>query len=101
MPALPHTTCCRHANEREYPAIEFETDDYVAVQALVAAGLGVSTLPGLALIANWHPYVRIDRIVGDRRHISAVTYGKPPLPLPAQAMLTALTATIEVPAWPS
>ncbi len=83
------------------PAIEFETDDYVAVQALVAAGLGVSTLPGLALIANRHSHVRIDRIAGDRRRISAATYGKPPLPFPAQALLTALTATIAESAWPA
>lgn len=33
-----------------YPEIAFATDDYVAVQVLVAAGLGVALLPGLALL---------------------------------------------------
>ena len=33
------------------PKIAFTTDDYVAVQALVAADLGVSTLPALCLRA--------------------------------------------------
>ncbi len=82
------------------PAIGYETDDYVAVQALVAAGLGVSTLPGLALIANRHPHVQIDRIAHDGRRVSVATYGRPPLPLPAQALLMALRATIAEPAWP-
>src|SRR5690349_16405328 len=37
------------------PRIEFETDDYVTVQSLVAAGLGVSLLPALALKAALRP----------------------------------------------
>ena len=37
------------------PKIAFTTDDYVAVQALVAAGLGVTTLPALCLRAARHP----------------------------------------------
>lgn len=76
------------------PTIKFETDDYVAVQALVAAGLGISVLPGLALRAHRHPDVRIDPIPHDRRRISVAFYGKPPAPLPVQAFVTALTATI-------
>lgn len=82
------------------PTIEFETDDYVAAQALVAAGIGVTTLPGLALLANRHPEVRIERIPGDRRRVLAVTYGKPPPPLPVQAFLDALAATVTAPTWP-
>ncbi len=31
------------------PAVGFRSDDDVAVQALVAAGLGVSVIPGLAV----------------------------------------------------
>ncbi|MQA11189.1 MAG: LysR family transcriptional regulator [Pseudonocardiaceae bacterium] len=75
------------------PIVEFETDDYVAVQALVAAGLGVSTLPGLALAANRHSGVRIDRLAQDGRRVMAATYGKPPAPLPVQAFLDALAET--------
>jgi DNA-binding transcriptional LysR family regulator len=82
------------------PDIAFETDDYVAVQALVAAGLGVSTLPGLALIANRHPGVRVRRLAGERRRVLAATYGRPPASLPAQALLAALTDTITTPTWP-
>ena len=72
------------------PAIAFETDDYVAVQALVAAGLGVSTLPGLALTAGRHPGVRADPLPGDRRTVAVATYGRSPAPLPVQAFRAAL-----------
>jgi DNA-binding transcriptional LysR family regulator len=83
------------------PIVEFETDDYVAVQALVAAGLGVSLLPGLTLVANRHPGVRLDRIEGMRRQVVAAMYGKLPASQPAQVMLDALRATISEPRWPS
>ncbi|MBB5787579.1 LysR family transcriptional regulator [Jiangella mangrovi] len=84
------------------PSIAFETDDYVAVQSLVAAGLGVSTLPGLALTANRHPGVRADPLPGDRRTVAVATYGRAPAPLPVQAFLTELreVAVLE-PAWPA
>lgn len=82
------------------PDIAFETDDYVAVQALVAAGLGVSTLPGLALIANRHPGVRVHRLPRDRRRVLAATYGKPPAARPVQAFIDTLIATISAPQWP-
>ena len=82
------------------PRIEFETDDYVAVQALVAAGLAVSTLPGLALLANKHPDLRTTRLAADHRRVSIATYGKPPLAAPTQALLDALLATITPPRWP-
>src|SRR5438874_2620491 len=49
------------------PRIEFETDDYVAVQALVAAGSGVSTLPALALRGHRNTAVRAHLIPGERR----------------------------------
>jgi len=68
------------------PNIAFTTDDYVAVQALVAAGLGVTTLPGLCLRAARHPGVRAAPLPGARRHVFAMTYGEPPDP-PATARL--------------
>src|SRR5271166_5462351 len=40
------------------PKIAFTTDDYIAVQALVAADLGVSILPALCLRAARHPGIR-------------------------------------------
>ncbi len=55
------------------PRLAHETDDYVAVQALVAAGLGVTLLPRSALRAFRHPevVVRSSRSLGDR-HVGLV-----------------------------
>ena len=54
------------------PRVGFASDDYVAIQALVAAGLGVSVLPGLAVT---HPLPSVEvRTLGAGapvRHISA------------------------------
>ena len=60
------------------PKIAFTTDDYVAVQALVAAGLGVATLPDLALRAARNPAIRTAELPGARRHVFALQYGEPP-----------------------
>jgi molybdate transport repressor ModE-like protein len=60
------------------PRISFTTDDYIAVQALVAAGLGVTTLPELCLRAARHPGVVTAPLPGARRHVFAMTYGEPP-----------------------
>ena len=68
------------------PKIAFTTDDYVAVQALVAADLGVSTLPALCLRAARHPGIRTVPLPGARRHVYAMTYGDPPDP-PATSRL--------------
>jgi molybdate transport repressor ModE-like protein len=55
------------------PRLSHETDDYVAVQALVAAGLGVTLLPRSALRAFQHPdvVVRQSATLGDR-HVGLV-----------------------------
>ncbi|MEV6105145.1 LysR family transcriptional regulator [Streptomyces sp. NPDC051940] len=83
------------------PSIGFETDDYVAVQALVAAGMGVSTLPGLALKAHRDPAVRIHRLPDDHRYVSTAVYGKPPAPAPVQALLDAVRKVAGLPQrWP-
>ena len=55
--------CRRHllhvAEEAGFtPRIDFETDDYLTVQSLVAAGLGVSLLPALALCSARRDDVR-------------------------------------------
>ena len=60
------------------PRISFTTDDYLAVQALVAAGLGVTTLPELCLRAARHPGIAATPLPGARRHVFAMTYGEPP-----------------------
>jgi DNA-binding transcriptional LysR family regulator len=73
------------------PRVEFSTDDYVAVQSLVAAGIGVSTLPALALAAHQHPGVALARLPGEVRHVLVATYGDPPDPPAVVALLDCLT----------
>ena len=58
----------------------------MAVQALVAAGLGITTLPGLALRAARHPGIQAAPLPGSHRQVLAVTYGQGPEP-PAIARL--------------
>lgn len=70
------------------PDVVFATDDYVAVQAMVAAGLGVSLLPGLALEAHRHPDVVVTAVPGAHRSVHVLSYGQPPLP-PAVARVVA------------
>lgn len=62
------------------PRVAFETDDYVAVQSLVAAGVGVSLLPALALRAHRDPRVDVHALPGAARRVLAVTYGDRPSP---------------------
>jgi DNA-binding transcriptional LysR family regulator len=71
------------------PAIAFASDDYVAVQSLVAAGLGVTVLPGLALRAHQHPDV-VARVLPAQRRIQLSTYGAPPRPAAVDAVAAAL-----------
>jgi DNA-binding transcriptional LysR family regulator len=77
------------------PKIAFTTDDYVAVQALVAADLGVSTLPELCLRAVRHPGVKTAPLAGARRHVFAVRYGDPPDPPPVALLMEVLRTAAE------
>jgi DNA-binding transcriptional LysR family regulator len=77
------------------PKIAFTTDDYVAVQALVAADLGVSTLPGLCLRAVRHPGVKTVPLAGARRQVFAVRYGDPPDPPPVTVLMDVLRSAAE------
>ncbi|MGI5269378.1 LysR family transcriptional regulator [Nonomuraea sp. CA-218870] len=76
------------------PRISFTSDDIVAVQALVAAGIGITVLPGLALRAHRHPAVTARRIPGSTRHVYAAVYGRPPHPPATEALLTALRKSL-------
>src|SRR5258707_980466 len=78
------------------PRIAFTTDDYIAVQALVAADLGVSTLPALCLRAARHPGIRTVPLPGAHRFVLAVRYGDPPDP-PAVNLLMEVLRTAAVP----
>jgi DNA-binding transcriptional LysR family regulator len=73
------------------PQVSSHSDDIVVVQALVAAGLGVATLPGLALRAHRRPDIHTTELVGFRRELYAATYGDPPDPPGVAAVLAALT----------
>jgi DNA-binding transcriptional LysR family regulator len=72
------------------PRIGYTSDDMVVMQALVAAGLGVTTIPGLALRAHRTKGVVASQ-VGSSRHIYAATYGDPPDPPATAAVLAALS----------
>jgi DNA-binding transcriptional LysR family regulator len=75
------------------PEIAYTTDDMVAIQALVAAGMGVATIPGLALRAHRHPEVNAYEIPGATRRLYVATYGEPPDP-PATAALVEVLAAL-------
>lgn len=81
-------TLCREAGFT--PTIAFASDDYVAVQSLVASGLGVTVLPGLALRAHQHRDV-VGRPVGAQRRVQLSTYGAPPRPAAVDAVAEAIT----------
>lgn len=56
------------------PDVSFETEDYVAVQGLVAAGLGVALIPDLIVRTTYNPDVVIRQVTpASRRDILAVT----------------------------
>ena len=71
------------------PSITFASDDYVAVQSLVASGLGVTVLPGLALRAHQHRGVVRRRLPAHRR-VQLSTYGAPPRPAAVDAAAAAI-----------
>ncbi len=78
------------ADEGFQPRIGYISDDMVVMQALVAAGLGVTTIPGLALRAHRVKGIITSRLPGPGRRIYAATYGEPPDPPATTALLTAL-----------
>jgi len=94
---------CRHellalcAQAGYTPDIAFASDDYVAVQSLVATGLGVTLLPGLALRAHQNPTVVRRAVPGAFRRVQVTTYGAAPHPPAVVAVATAL-AEVGVPA---
>jgi molybdate transport repressor ModE-like protein len=83
--------CAREGFE---PQIAYSTDDMVAIQALVAAGMGVATIPGLALRGHRDPAVNAYEIPNAERHVYVATYGEPPDP-PATAALIDVLASLD------
>lgn len=72
------------------PRIDYVSDDMVVIQALVAAGMGVSTLPGLALRAHRSPGIHATALPDARRQIHAATFGDPPDPPATRALIQAI-----------
>ena len=62
------------------PETAYASDDYVAVQALVAAGVGAALLPGMALSAYRHRAVRVRPLAEEHRRIEIVTRAERPRP---------------------
>jgi DNA-binding transcriptional LysR family regulator len=85
-------TICRRAGFT--PRISLVSDDMVVMQALVAARMGVTTLPGLALRAHRVPGIHTTELPEDPRQIYAVTYGDPPDPPATTALIHAIQASI-------
>lgn len=84
-------TACERAGFS--PHIAYTTDDMVVVQSLVAAGMGVATLPGLALQAHRVPDVHATMLPDETRQVFAVTYGEPPDP-PATAAVVRILESL-------
>src|SRR6266540_2582116 len=85
-------TVCRQ--EGFTPRIASASDDMVVVQALVAAGVGVATQPGLALQAYRSPDVHTTELTSHPRQIYAATYGEPPDPPATIALIQAIRDSV-------
>jgi DNA-binding transcriptional LysR family regulator len=84
------------ADEGFEPRIGYTSDEMVVMQALVAAGLGVTTIPGLALRAHRVKGLVASVLPGSSRHVYAATYGEPPDPPATAALLVALAEAAEL-----
>jgi DNA-binding transcriptional LysR family regulator len=74
------------------PKITARAADYVAAQALVAAGLGATVVPGLVLRAVRLPGIGAAELAGVRRQVFAVSYGQPAQDSAPARFIRALTA---------
>ncbi len=72
------------------PRFAFFCDDTVITQSLVAAGMGVAIVNGLALLAHQSPGIHAAPLTGNARQIYAATYGDPPDPPATTALLEIL-----------
>ena len=72
------------------PHIAYTSDDVIVEQALVAAGMGVTTMPGLALRTHRAPGIHATPLSDFRRRVYLATYGDPPDPPATTAFIAAL-----------
>jgi DNA-binding transcriptional LysR family regulator len=83
-------TACERAGFS--PRIAYFCDDTVVTQSLVAAGMGVAIVNGLALHAHRAPGVHATQLTDSARRIYAATYGDPPDPPATTALIEILTS---------
>lgn len=76
------------------PEIAYSTDDMVVMQSLVVAGLGVTTVPGLALRAHRGAGIEATEVPAATRRVYVATYGEPPDPPATAALLAALRQAV-------
>ena len=74
------------------PETAYASDDYVAVQALVAAGVGAALLPGMALSAYRHEGVQVRPLAREQRRVEVVTRAEQPRPLVIDILVEACQA---------
>jgi DNA-binding transcriptional LysR family regulator len=72
------------------PRIRYTSDDPLVEQSMVAAGLGVTTMPGLALATYRAPGIETTELKDFRRRVYVATYGEPPDPPATHAFVQAV-----------
>lgn len=77
------------------PRIAYTSDDVIVEQALVAAGMGVTTMPGLALRTHRAAGIEATALPDFRRRVYLATYGDPPDPPATTAFTTALHEAVQ------
>ncbi|HZC39893.1 MAG TPA: LysR family transcriptional regulator [Streptosporangiaceae bacterium] len=77
------------------PHIAYTSDDVIVEQALVAAGMGVTTMPGLALRTHRAPGIEATALRDFRRRVYLATYGDPPDPPATTAFIAALHHAVQ------
>src|SRR5262249_1840590 len=77
------------------PHIAYTSDDVIVEQALVAAGMGVTTMPGLALRTHRAPGIQATALRGFHRRVSLATHRDPPDPPATPAFITGLHPAVQ------
>jgi DNA-binding transcriptional LysR family regulator len=77
------------------PHVVYTSDDVIVEQALVAAGMGVTTMPGLSLRTHRAPGIEATPLPDFRRRVYLATYGDPPDPPATTAFITALHHAVQ------
>ena len=67
----------------------------IVEQALVAAGMGVTTIPGLSLRTHRAPGIEATPLPDFRRRVYLATYGDPPDPPATTAFIAALHHAVQ------